>query len=67
MTKRPAINDLHALVDRCDAHARQVKTLTGRIRTLTRQRDQAKARNAELRAKLAEYQRRLAQREVEAA
>ena len=58
----PSTADLHALVDQCEAHARKVKTLAGRVRTLTRQRDQAHARNAELRARLAQYQRQLAER-----
>lgn len=52
---------LQKLVDQFDANTRKVKALSKRVRTLTRQRDQANARNAELRATLAAYQRNLAE------
>ncbi len=54
---------VHHLQEICETYAKQaseLKTLRGRVRTLTQQRDQANARNAELREHLARYQAQLA-------
>lgn len=61
MTKPISSETLHKLVDQYEANAKQVKALANRVRTLTRQRDQANARNAELRHALAGYQHQLAE------
>lgn len=42
--------------------ALKIRALKGRVRTLTTQRDQANARNQELRAHLEKYQRALSDR-----
>ena len=61
MTKPISSDTLHKLVDQYEANAKQVKNLANRVRTLTRQRDQANARNSELRQALAGYQHQLAE------
>ena len=63
MSSKPNPSALHALIDQCETDSKKVKTLAKRVRILTQQRDQANARNAELRGRLAQYAQRIADAE----
>jgi peptidoglycan hydrolase CwlO-like protein len=55
---------LHHLQEICETYGKQaneLKNLRRKVGTLTRQRDQANARNAELRDHIAKYQKALAE------
>lgn len=62
MSRIPTLQSLQTIVQNYDRQAKDIKNLRGKVRKLTTQRDQANARNAELRAHLAKYQRALSER-----
>lgn len=60
MKDSKAVHHLAEIAETYGKQAAELKTLRGRVRTLTQQRDQANARNAELREHIARYQAQLA-------
>jgi septal ring factor EnvC (AmiA/AmiB activator) len=65
MKDSKALHHLREIVETYGKQAGELKKLRQRVGTLTRQRDQGNARNAELRDHIAKYQKALAEARVQ--